>query len=242
MTDKVIAITGASSGIGEAAARLLARSGAKLLLGARRTDKLAAIAREIESEGGTAVAAELDVTDRASMKAFVDLAVERFGRIDVMVNNAGVMYLAPFSDLRVDEWDRMIDVNIKGVLNGAAAAFPHMQAQRSGHIIIVGSIAGHQVLPINGVYAATKFAVRAIAEGLRQEGGSTIRSTLISPGAVATELFEKIPHPQIKEGAMGRIKSAIPAESIARAIAFAIEEPASVDVNEIILRPMEVKY
>lgn len=242
MTDKVVAITGASSGIGEAAAYLLAKAGAKLVLGARRTDRLKAIADKIEGEGGTAIPVELDVTDRDSMKAFVDAAVERFGRIDVMVNNAGVMYLAPFSDLRVDEWDRMIDVNIKGVLNGAAAALPHMQAQGAGHFVTVGSIAGHQVIQTNGVYAATKFAVRALAESLRMEGGSTIRSTLISPGAVATELFDKIIHPQIREGAKGRIDTAIPAETIARAIAFAIDEPEGVDVNEIIVRPMAIKY
>ena len=242
MTDQVIAITGASSGIGEATARLLAKSGARLVLGARRIDRLEHIAAEIASAGGTALPTALDVTDRASMKAFVDLAIERFGRIDVMINNAGVMYLAPFSDLRVDEWDRMIDVNVKGVLNGAAAVFPYMQAQGSGHIVIVGSIAGRQVLPINTVYAATKFAVRAIAEGLRLEGGEAVRSTLISPGAVSTELFEKIPHEQIKQGAVGRRDTAIPAESIASAIAYAIGQPASVDVNEIIVRPMAIKY
>jgi NADP-dependent 3-hydroxy acid dehydrogenase YdfG len=242
MTEKVIAITGASSGIGEAAARLLAGQGAKLVLGARRKDRLSAIAKDVEAGGGTAVPVELDVTDRASMKTFVDTAVERFGRIDVMVNNAGVMYLAPFAELRTDEWDRMIDVNIKGMLNGAAAAFPYMQAQGAGHFVTVGSVAGHQVIQTNAVYAGTKFAVRAIAEGLRLEGGSTIRSTLISPGAVATELFEKIQHEQIRESAMGRRGSAIPAESIARAIAFAINEPEGVDVNEIIVRPMALKY
>jgi NADP-dependent 3-hydroxy acid dehydrogenase YdfG len=242
MTDKVIAITGASSGIGEAAARLLAKTGAKLVLGARRMDQLSVIAKEIEAEGSTAVAVSLDVTSRDSMKAFVDVAISRFGRVDVMVNNAGVMLLAPFSDLRVEEWDRMIDVNIKGMLNGAAAVFPHMQAQQSGHFITVGSVAGHQVMPMNGVYAATKFAVRAIAESLRLEGGTAIRSTLIAPGAVATELFDKILHPQIKEMAKARQGSALPADSIARAIAYAIEQPADVDVNEIIVRPMGNKY
>jgi NADP-dependent 3-hydroxy acid dehydrogenase YdfG len=242
MMDKVIALTGASSGIGEAAARMLAGRGAKLVLGARRMDKLARVAEAINAEGGTAVAVELDVTNRASMKAFVDGTVDRFGRIDVMVNNAGVMYLSPLSDLRVEEWDQMIDVNIKGVLNGAAAALPHMTAQKSGHFVTIGSIAGRQVIAVNGVYAATKFAVRALAESFRLEGGNFIRSTLISPGAVATELFEKIPHPQIRESAVGRRETAIPAESIARAIAFAIEEPAEVDVNEIIVRPMAIKY
>lgn len=242
MNEKVIAITGASSGIGEASARLLAKTGAKLVLGARRMDQLTAIAESIEAEGGTAIPVELDVTSRDSMRAFVDAAINRFGRIDVMVNNAGVMYLAPFSDLRVDEWDRMIDVNIKGMLNGAAAVFPHMQAQNSGHFVTVGSIAGHQIMPMNGIYAATKFAVRAIAESLRLEGGTTIRSTLISPGAVATELFDKIPHPQIQEMAKSRLAAALPVEAVARAIAFAIEQPANVDVNEIIVRPMANKY
>jgi NADP-dependent 3-hydroxy acid dehydrogenase YdfG len=242
MSDKVIAITGASSGIGEATARLLAKSGAKLALGARRRDRLAAIAREIEEAGGTAVPVELDVTSRASMEAFVEVACTRFGRIDVLVNNAGVMLLAPFSDLRVEEWNRMIDVNIKGVLHGAAAVMPHMQRQGRGHIVTVGSIAGHQVMPMNGVYAATKFAVRAIAESLRIEGGTAIRSTLISPGAVATELFDKILHPQIQQMAKSRIGGALPVDSVARAIAYAIEQPDDVDVNEIIVRPMANKY
>jgi NADP-dependent 3-hydroxy acid dehydrogenase YdfG len=242
MSAKVIAITGASSGIGEATARLLAKSGARLVLGARRHDQLASIAREIEADGGTAIAVELDVTSWASMEAFVAVAHTRFGRIDVMVNNAGVMLLAPFADLRTDEWDRMIDVNIKGTLNGAAAVWPHMQAQGSGHIVTIGSIAGHQVMPMNGIYAATKHAVRAIAESLRLEGGTAIRSTLISPGAVVTELFDKILHPQIQEMAKARLDKALPVESVARAIAFAIAQPQDVDVNEIILRPMANKY
>jgi NADP-dependent 3-hydroxy acid dehydrogenase YdfG len=242
MTERVIAITGASSGIGEAAARLLAKTGAKLVLGARRMEQLGAVAQAIEAEGGTAIPVELDVTSRESMKAFVDMALSRFGRIDVLVNNAGVMYLAPLADLRVDEWDRMIDVNIKGILNGVAAVLPHMQAQGGGHFVTVGSVAGHNVMPMSGVYAATKFAVRALAESLRLEGGTTIRSTLISPGAVATELFDKIPHPQIQEMAKARFDVALPVESIAHAIAFAIEQPANVDVNEIIVRPMAKKY
>jgi NADP-dependent 3-hydroxy acid dehydrogenase YdfG len=242
MTEKVIAITGASSGIGEATARLLAKAGHNLILGARRTDRLATITQEIEAQGGTAIPFELDVTNRASAKAFVDFTVSRFGRIDVMINNAGVMLLAPFSDLRVDEWDRMIDVNIKGVLNGAAAALPYMQAQASGHFVTVGSVAGHQVLTMNGVYAATKHAVRALAESFRREGGMEIRSTLISPGATATELFDNILHPQIQEMSKSRLDMALPVDSIARAIAFAIEQPADVDVNEIIIRPMANKY
>jgi NADP-dependent 3-hydroxy acid dehydrogenase YdfG len=242
MTDKVIAITGASSGIGEAAARLLAAGGAKLVLGARRMEKLEQIVADIEAAGGSAVAVSLDVTDPDSMNAFVNVARERYGRIDVLVNNAGIMYLAPLSDLRVDEWDRMVDVNIKGILNGVAAAWPHMMEQESGHMVIVGSIAGRQVLPLNGVYAATKYAVRALAEWLRLEGGTAIRSTLIAPGAVQTELFEKIPHPQINEGTKARLKDALPVDSIARAIVYAIEQPDGVDVNEVTVRPMVHKY
>jgi NADP-dependent 3-hydroxy acid dehydrogenase YdfG len=185
---------------------------------------------------------DLDVTSRDSMESFVETARSRFGRIDVMVNNAGVMLLAPLADLRIDEWDRMIDVNIRGVLHGAAAVLPRMLAQGSGHIVTVGSIAGHQVMPMNGVYAATKFAVRAIAESLRIEGGTAVRSTLISPGAVATELFDKILHPQIQQMAKARIGGALPVDSVARAIAFAIEQPDDVDVNEIIVRPLANKY
>mgnify|MGYP003676908484 CR=1 FL=1 len=242
MTEKVIAITGASSGIGEATARLLSASGHRLVLGARRMDKLAAIAQSIEAQGGIAIPHELDVTNRESTKTFVDFAVSRFGRIDVLVNNAGVMYLAPLSDLRVDEWDRMIDVNIKGMLNGAAAALPHMQAQQRGHLVTVGSVAAYRVGPMNGVYAATKFAVRALAESFRVEGGTTIRSTLISPGAVATELFDKILHPQIQEMAKAKLDEALSPEAIARAIVFAIEQPDNVDVSEILVRPMTNKY
>jgi NADP-dependent 3-hydroxy acid dehydrogenase YdfG len=242
MSDKIIAITGASSGIGEASARLLAKSGAKLVLGARRHEQLTTIAREIEADGGVAVPVALDVTSRDSMEAFVEQARSHFGRIDVLVNNAGVMLLAPLSDLRTSEWDRMIDVNIRGVLNGIAAALPHMKAQDSGHFVIVGSIAGRQVQQVNGVYAATKYAVRAIADNLRLEGGQTIRSTLISPGAVATELFDKILHPEIQQMAKSRIEAALPVEAVAQAIGYAIAQPPGVDINEIILRPMVHKY
>lgn len=242
MNEKIIAITGASSGIGAATARLLAKSGAKLVLGARRCDRLAEIASDIEAQGGTAVPVELDVTNRASMDAFIEVARSHFGRIDVLVNSAGVMLLAPFSDLRTQEWDRMIDVNIKGVLHGAAAVWPHMQTQGSGQIVIIGSIAGRQVMPVQGVYAATKFAVRAIAESLRLEGGSAIRSTLIAPGAVATELFDKILHPEIQQVAKSYFDTALPADSVARVIAFAIAQPPDMNINEITLRATESKY
>ncbi len=234
---KVIAITGASGGIGEATARRLAAAGAKVVLGARRVDRLAAIAASIRSGGGVVETAGLDVTDRASMSAFVDLARTRFGRIDTLVNNAGIMLLAMMADLRTDEWDRMIDVNIRGVLNGIASALPHMQAQQSGHIVIVGSVAGQRVTPTNAVYAATKFAMRAIADGLRLEGGP-IRSTLISPGAVQSELFDKIEHAGIRSAALSRFGDALPADAIARAIAYAIEQPDHVDVSEVTVRPM----
>lgn len=242
MNGKVIAITGASSGIGEAAARLLAQSGEKLVLGARRREKLDAIVREIEATGGEAIAVDLDVTSRASMAAFVEATIGRFGRIDVLVNNAGVMLLAPLSDLRIEEWEQMVDVNLKGVLYGIGAAWPRMMAQEHGHIVTVGSVASRQVIATNGVYAATKFAVRALADSLRLEGGAAIRSTLISPGAVATELFDNIKHPMIQERAKARSTSALPAASIARAIAFAIAQPDDVDVSEIIVRPMNGKY
>jgi len=242
MNGRVIAITGASSGIGEAAARLLAKQGAKLALGARRTDRLDAIVADIEAQGGEAIAHKLDVTNRESMEAFVGATTERFGRIDVLVNNAGVMLLAPLSDLRVDEWDRMVDVNLKGVLHGIGAVWERMLSQNSGQIVIVGSIAGRQVMPMNGVYAATKFALRALADSVRLEGGTAIRSTLISPGAVATELFSNILHDGIRERSADRIATALPAESIARAIVYAISEPDDVDVNEVTVRPMTVKY
>jgi NADP-dependent 3-hydroxy acid dehydrogenase YdfG len=242
MSNKVIAITGASSGIGAAAARLLAKSGAQLVLGARRQDKLAAVVREIESEGGAAIAVELDVTSAESMNAFIETARSRFGRIDVLVNNAGVMLLAPLADLRVAEWNRMIDVNIKGVLNGVAAALPHMKAQEGGHVVIVGSIAGIQVMPMSGVYAATKHAVRAIAESIRIEGGTAIRSTLIQPGATQTELFDNIEHDGIRQVTQGRFNLALPVDAIARAIVYAVEQPDGVDVNEVTVRPMADKY
>jgi NADP-dependent 3-hydroxy acid dehydrogenase YdfG len=241
MADKVIAITGASSGIGEAAARLLAATGAKLVLGARRTDKLSAIADEIQAQGGTAVATALDVTSRASMDAFVELAGERFGRIDVLVNNAGVMMLAPLAEARQDDWERMIDVNLRGVLNGVAAAFPRMLAQQSGHIVMIGSTSGRRVAQMSGVYAATKFAVRALAESVRLEGGSAVRSTLISAGATQTELVEKIDHPMLREALRARWNDTLPVDSIAQAIAYAIAQPHAVDVSEILVRPLKIK-
>ena len=236
---KVIVITGASSGLGEAAARLLSAQGAIVVLGARRADRIRSLADELAGRGGTALAITTDVTDRDQVKRLVDTAVEKFGRLDVMLNNAGLMPHSPLERLKVDEWDRMIDVNIKGVLYGIAAALPHMMRQKAGHIINVSSVAGHKVTPDGAVYCATKHAVRAISEGVRQElKPYNIRSTIISPGAVATELPDSITEPDVSD----RIHKfyhevAIPADSFARAVAFAISQPDDVDINEILFRP-----
>jgi NADP-dependent 3-hydroxy acid dehydrogenase YdfG len=237
--DKIVVVAGASSALGEATARLLSALGATVVLGARRADRLQALAKEIEARGGKALALETDVTRREQVKAFVDLAVQTYGRIDVMINNAGLMPQAPLERLKVDEWDRMIDVNIKGVLYGIAAALPHMQRQKSGHFINVSSVAGHKVGPGFAVYAATKHAVRTLSEGLRQEVTPyNIRTTVISPGAVATEL----PNTITDAAAAERIRTfysqvAVPADSFARAVAFAMSQPKDVDINEILYRP-----
>ena len=233
---KVVAITGASSGIGEATARLLARRGARVALGARRTDRLAELVTAIRAEGGTAEYRALDVTKREDTDAFVKLAQTTFGRVDVIINNAGVMPLSPLSALKVEEWDRMIDVNIRGVLHGIAAALPVMKAQGSGQIINISSIGGHRVSPTAAVYCATKFAVNAISEGLRQES-SDIRVTVISPGVTESELADTISDSSAREAMKEFRKGAISADAIARAILFAIEQPEDVDVSEIIVRP-----
>lgn len=236
---KVVVITGASSGLGAAAADLLADEGATIVLGARRLDRITALANQIsERTGNRAIAIETDVTDSNQVHNLVEQAVAKFGRIDVMVNNAGLMPLSPLDRYKLDEWDRMIDVNIKGVLYGIAAALPHMQKQRSGHIINVASVAGHALFPTGTVYCATKFAVRAISEGLRQEVKPyDIRTTIISPGAVATELLESITEQDILAATRERTTIAIPADSFARMVAFAISQPDDVDVNEILFRP-----
>ncbi|AVS85510.1 oxidoreductase [Paracidovorax avenae] len=233
---KIVLITGASSGIGEATARLLADSGATVLLGARRTDRLERIVADITAGGGIAEARALDVTRRADVEAFAAHALERFGRIDVIVNNAGVMPLSPMASLRVDEWDRMIDVNIRGVLHGIAAVLPAMQAQRSGHVVNVASIGAHAVSPTAAVYCATKYAVWALSEGLRQEH-SDIRVTTISPGVTASELAESIADEKGREEMKAFRRVAIGADAIARAIRFAIEQPGDVDTSEIVIRP-----
>ena len=236
--DKIVVVTGASSGLGEATGRLLSAQGATVVLGARRADRLQALAKDIEARGGKALALETDVTRREQVKALVDSAVQTYGWIDVMINNAGLMPQAPLEQLKVDEWDRMIDVNLKGVTYGIAAALPHMQRQKSGHFVNVSSVAG-RVGPGFAVYAATKFAVRALSEGLRQEVKPyNIRTTVISPGAVATELPNSVSDPAAAERPRGfYAQVAVPAESFARAVAFALSQPPEVDINEILYRP-----
>jgi len=236
---KIVVITGASSGLGEAAARLLSAEGATVVLGARRADRIESLAKELTGRGGKAIAIRTDVTDHAQVKALVDGAVQAYGRVDVMLNNAGLMPHSPLERLKIDDWNRTIDVNIKGVLYGIAAALPHMKRQKSGHIINVSSVAGHKVTPSGAVYAATKHAVRALSEGLRQEVKPyNIRTTVISPGAVATELPDSITERDVSEGIHKFYEQfAIPADSFARAIAFAMSQPDEVDVNEILFRP-----
>ena len=239
---KVIVITGASSGIGEATAKLLAKNGAKVVLGARRSDRLETIAQEIRTAGGTAEYQTLDVTQRSQLEAIVQFAQSKFGRVDVLINNAGVMPLSALDQLKVDEWDRMIDVNIKGVLYGIAAALPVMKAQKAGQIINLSSIGGHAVSPTAAVYCATKFAVGAISEGLRQEVGGDIQVTVISPGVTESELADSISDEAAKKGMQEFRKISIPASSIARSILFAIEQPDEVDISEIIVRPTASPY
>lgn len=239
--DRIVVITGASSGLGEAAARALARNGAKLVMGARRLDRLKALAKELSL--GDQAAVETDVADYDQVKRLVDHAVKTHGRVDVVLNNAGLMPLSPLDRLKVEDWDRMIDVNIKGVLYGIAAALPHMKAQKSGHIINVSSVAGHRVRAGTAVYSATKSAVRVISEGLRQEVKPyNIRTTIISPGAVSSELLESITEKDIAQGLSGIRDMAIPADSFASMVLFAMSQPANVDVNEILFRPTVQEY
>ena len=233
---KVVLITGASSGIGEGTARLLAARGAHVVLGARRVDRLEALAAELTAAGGSVRVRALDVTDRADVQDFADFATAEFGRVDVIVNNAGVMPLSAIEALKVDEWDRMIDVNIRGVLHGIAAVLPGMQAQGFGQVINISSIGGLAVSPTAAVYCATKFAVRAISDGLRQES-DTIRVTVVCPGVVESELADSISDPTAREGMKAYRRIAIQPDAIARAVAYAIEQPADVDVNEIVVRP-----
>ena len=234
---KVVVITGASSGIGEAAARLLASQGAHVVLGARRVDRLETLVVELNAAGQSAAFRAVDVTRRDDVQAFIGFAVERFGRVDVIVNNAGVMPLSKLEALKVEEWDRMIDVNIRGVLHGIAAGLPLMQRQRSGQFINIASIGAYAVSPTAAVYCATKFAVRAISEGLRQEVGGDVRVTVISPGVTESELAESISDAGGRAEMREFRKIAMPADAIARAIAYAIDQPADVDVSELIVRP-----
>ena len=241
--NKVVVITGASSGLGEATARLLAKKGAKVALGARRTEKLEAIVHDIRAEGGQAEFIGMDITKPQEVQALIEKALSAFGQIDVLVNNAGLMSIAPLSELKVDEWDRMIDINIKGVLYGIAATLPVFQKQNFGHFINLASVAGLKVFSPGGtVYSGTKFAVRAISEGLRHEVGGTIRTTTIEPGAVESELKFGSSHKESSEFVTDFYKQAIPADSVARAIAYAIEQPADVDINEIVLRPTSQEF
>ena len=236
---KVVVITGASSGLGEATARHLSAQGAIVVLGARRDARLRALVDDLKAQGGQALAVKTDVTRYEDVKHLVDSAVEAYQRLDVMINNAGLMPHSPLERLKIEDWNRTIDVNIKGVLYGIAAALPYMKAQKSGHIINVSSVAGHKVRAGGVVYAATKHAVRALTEGLRQEVKPyNIRTTVISPGAVDTELPDSITEPDVS-AAMHQFYAtyAIPADSFARAVAYAINEPEEVDVNEILFRP-----
>ncbi|ADE55807.1 SDR family oxidoreductase [Coraliomargarita akajimensis] len=237
LQDKVIVITGASSGIGEETARLLASKGARVVLGARRADRLNALVAEIEQEGGQAIALATDVSQQVDVQALVQLAVTEYGHVDVLLNNAGIMPVAPMVMTKVDDWDRMIDVNVKGLLYGIAAVLPLMKERGEGHVINVASVAGHKVIPNFTVYCATKHAVRAISEGLRAENPD-IRVTTISPGLIKTELEDSTPDADIRAGVKDFYSQhAIPSSSISEAIAYAIEQPGYVDVNELVIRP-----
>jgi NADP-dependent 3-hydroxy acid dehydrogenase YdfG len=238
---KVVAITGASSGIGEATARRLAKEGAKVVLGARRTDRLEKIVAEIEAAGGEAAFRALDVVDLEDMRGFVDFAVERFGRLDTLMNNAGVMPLAPLEAQKIDEWNRMIDVNIRGVLHGIAAALPVFKRQAAGHFVNVSSIGGHQVWANCAVYCATKYAVVAISDGLRLEN-KDVRVTVISPGVTESELANTTTDKGAQEMLDAFREISIPADAIAGAVAYAVGQPDGVDVNEIIVRPTASLY
>jgi NADP-dependent 3-hydroxy acid dehydrogenase YdfG len=239
---KIVLITGASSGIGEATARLLAARGATVVLGARRLERLETLVASITDTGGIAACRALDVTSREDTQAFVDFAEQRFGRVDVIINNAGVMPLSRLDALKIEEWDRMIDVNIRGVLHGIAAGLPLMQRQRSGQFINIASIGAYAVSPTAAVYCATKYAVRAISEGLRQEVGGDIRVTLVSPGVTESELADSISDEGARAAMNDFRRIAIPAEAIARAIAYAVEQPADVDVSDLVVRPTASPY
>ncbi|WP_077310459.1 SDR family oxidoreductase [Terribacillus halophilus] len=236
---KVVVITGASSGIGKTAARLLASQGAQLVIGARRVERLEALASDIRAEGGTVAVQQLDVTDLEQMQEFLNTAQSRFGRVDAVINNAGVMPLSPLESLKIEEWNRMIDVNIRGVLHGIAAGLPIMKKQGFGHFINIASIGAYEVSPTAAVYCATKYAVRAISEGLRLEtAGQGIRVTLVSPGVTESELAESITDNEAREVMKEYRRIALPATAIARAIMYALEQPDIVDVSELVVKPV----
>jgi len=240
---KVVVITGASSGLGEATARLLSTRGASVVLGARRGNRIKSLADDLTASGGKALAITTDVTHYDQVKRLIDATMQKYGRIDVMINNAGLMPSSPLERLKIEDWNQMIDVNIKGVLYGIAATLPYMKQQKAGHIINVSSVAGHKVRAGGAVYAATKHAVLALSEGLRQEVKPyNIRVTVISPGAVATELPDSVTEPDIAENMRKVYEIAIPAESFARAVVFAMSQPEEVDVNEILFRPTRQEF
>ncbi|WP_321332668.1 SDR family oxidoreductase [uncultured Bacteroides sp.] len=236
---KVVVITGASSGFGKITAEYLSERGAIVVLGARRTEKIEAIAKEINKKGGKALAITTDVTDVEQIKNLVDSAVKTYGKIDVLLNNAGLMPISPLEYLKIEDWNRCIDVNIKGVLYGIAAALPHMKEQKSGQIISVSSVAGHRISPGGAIYSATKYAVRVISEALRQEVKPyNIRTAVISPGAVDTDLPGSITVNDVAAGIKQYYaENAIPADSFARAVAYIISQPEDVDINEVLFRP-----
>ncbi|MFE2554144.1 SDR family oxidoreductase [Streptomyces sp. NPDC059355] len=234
---KVVAITGAGSGIGEATALLLAERGAKVVLGARRTERLEALAARIEAAGGEAAWTRTDVTVREDLTGLVELARSRFGRLDVLVSNAGIGLISPLDEVRVEDWERMIDVNLKGVLYGIAAALPVFREQGTGHFVNTVSTAGLRIVPLQAVYAATKNAVRTVSEGLRQEAGDSLRVTVVSPGVTRTDFPDSM-SAQMRAQVRDRMDAiAIPPDAIARAIAYAVEQPDNIDVGDIVVRP-----
>tara|TARA_B110000503_G_scaffold135145_1_gene215207 strand:- start:3610 stop:4362 length:753 start_codon:yes stop_codon:yes gene_type:complete len=236
---KVVVITGASSGIGEAAAIMLGKAGAKVVLGARRLDRLENIVSKIVEEGGEAVCCNLDVSSSESVQAFISFAIECYEDLDVVVNNAGIMPLSMMAELKCDEWNSMVDINLKGVLHTIAAVLPHFTAKKSGHIINITSVGDRVIVPTATVYSATKYAVRAITQGLRQEVAEFgIKTTLIAPGAVDTELFESISNPELKAMMLQRSEGALSPDCIAGAICYAIEQPEHVDISELVIRPI----
>jgi NADP-dependent 3-hydroxy acid dehydrogenase YdfG len=238
LENKVVAITGASSGMGEATALALASRGAKVVLGARRPERLQALTQRITAAGGEATYIRTDVKQRNDLTNLVKLAIEQYGKLDVLINNAGVGPISMMDELRVEDWEDMIDINVKGVLYGIAAALPIFRQQGFGHFVNIASTAAYRIVPTMAVYAATKFAVRAISEGLRQEAGDKLRVTIISPGVINTEFVDSMTNQEMKtqiKDTMGKI--GIPPEAIANTIAYALEQPANVDVSEIVVRP-----